>query len=122
MNFPRNADGAGLGDCFEPGRDVNAVTIKVAALDHDVTQIDADAQNDGSVQGQSGVCCSHVPLQLDSALYCLNCACELDEHTVARDLEDTAAMTGHRRLQNVLTPQLESGQGPGLILPHQPTV
>ena len=35
-------------DAFKTGRDVDAVTIEIAALDHDVTQVDADAQHDTS--------------------------------------------------------------------------
>ena len=62
MNFRRNTNPGGFSYCFEPGCDVDAVAIEIAALDHDVAQIDTDAQNDASILRQAGVCCSHAPL------------------------------------------------------------
>src|SRR5439155_10341107 len=38
-----DADAAGLGDAFEPCRDVDAVAEDVVALDQDIAEVDADA-------------------------------------------------------------------------------
>ena len=40
----RHADAAGLGDPFEPCRDVDAVAENVAILDQDIADVDADAK------------------------------------------------------------------------------
>jgi len=40
----RKADPAGLGDAFEPGGNIDAVTENVVALDQDVAEMDANAQ------------------------------------------------------------------------------
>ncbi len=40
----RDAGPAGLGERLQPGRHVDAVAEQVVALDHDVAQIDADAE------------------------------------------------------------------------------
>jgi len=39
----RQADAAGLGDAFEPRRDVDAVPQYVVALDQHIAEMDADA-------------------------------------------------------------------------------
>ena len=47
----RNADGAGLGERLEAGRDVDAVTKDIVAIDNDVAQVDADPKLKTALRG-----------------------------------------------------------------------
>ena len=49
VHFPRHDDAAGLRDLLEARGDVDAVAVDVAAFDHDVAQIDADAERDAAI-------------------------------------------------------------------------
>src|SRR5262245_11569197 len=115
-------DAAGFGERFETGGDVDTIAVEIAALDHNVTQIDADAQHNVAVVAQIAVGGSHVVLQLDRALHSIDCTAKLDEDTVAGKLEDTPLMLGDQRLQYLLPPGLEPDQCASLILLHEAAV
>src|SRR5271166_4905040 len=51
----RDADPAGLGQAFEPCRDIDAVAEDVAVLNDDVADIDADAELDAALRRQGGI-------------------------------------------------------------------
>ena len=52
VNRAGNHDAAGLGKFLQPRRDVDPVAIDVVAVDHDVSQIDADAKPHSCVSGR----------------------------------------------------------------------
>src|SRR6266481_2547460 len=56
---------AGIGQGFDPRRDVDAVAIEIVALDDHVTEIDADAQLDAVVRRDIRVPLGHRLLDLD---------------------------------------------------------
>jgi hypothetical protein len=88
VNTPR------LGDGLQARCDVDAVTIEVAALDQDVTQIDTNTQHDAASLREVCIRSGHAVLQLERTPDGVNSAAELDEHTVPCDLEDAALMSG----------------------------
>jgi len=51
----RNADAARLGEAFEVGRDVDAITKDVAVLADDSSDVDPDAEVDAVIRRQRGV-------------------------------------------------------------------
>src|SRR5262245_64520461 len=122
MNFRRDTNPGRLRYRFEPGCNVDTIAIEIAALDHDIAQIDTDAQNNASILRQARTCCCHTLLQLHGALHCIHRATELDEHAIAHNFENAAAMTGNYRLQHILASRLESGERASLVVAHQPTV
>ena len=111
-----NPDATRFRDAFEAGCDIDAVAIEIAALDHDIAEIDADAQHDATILGQITIRRGHALLQLDRALHGVDRAAELDQHTIAGDLEDAALVPGDQRLQHLLASRLERGQRTGLVL------
>ena len=60
---------ARIGEGFDPCRDVDAVAIKVVALDDHIAEIDADAQFDAIVRSDTGVSLGHRLLHLDLAAH-----------------------------------------------------
>jgi hypothetical protein len=71
-------DTAGIRQGLEPGGDVDSVTVKIATLDHYVTEIDANSQSDPPILGQICMRAFHSPLQLDSAFHGIHSTGELD--------------------------------------------
>ena len=61
----RHRDPAGLGDAFDPRRDIDPVAENVVALDDHVAEIDADAELDPPVLGNVGVAVAHLALDFD---------------------------------------------------------
>jgi hypothetical protein len=58
--------------------DIDSVAIKVAALDHDVAQVDSHAKHDPAIFWQIHVGCIHGLLKLDCAGNGIYGAGELD--------------------------------------------
>src|SRR5262245_38961319 len=105
----RNDDAPGVGHGLESGSNVDTVAIEIAALDHDVTEVDADAQHDVAILEQIRVGGFHTLLQLDRALHRVNGAAELHKRTIAGDLEDAALVHCYQRLEHILAACLECG-------------
>ncbi len=48
IDLPRDRDPPGLRQLLQPGRDIHAIPVHIAILlDHDVTEVDADAELEG---------------------------------------------------------------------------
>src|SRR3954453_17979966 len=74
MHRARDGDAAGLRNAFNTRRDIHAIAHKIVALDHDVTDMNADAHR--QVAPAVGVL---YPL---GAVHRLNSAGELDQEAV----------------------------------------
>src|SRR5215469_18865040 len=57
-----DADAAGLGQCFQPRGDIDAVAINVLFVDDDVAKIDADAELDMPLFGEILIAQCHLAL------------------------------------------------------------
>src|SRR5262249_1579612 len=118
----RNEDAARFGQRLQPGGYVDPTSIKVAALDQDITEIDTDSQYDVLAFRRIAISSSHGLLQLDGTLHGVNSARELDQYAITRDLEDAAPVLSDQRLKDFLTTRLERGQRACLVGLHQPAV
>jgi hypothetical protein len=107
---------------LETSRDVDCITIEIAAFDHDVAEVDADAQKDGPVFGNIGIGFGHLLLQLDGAFDGVDRAPELDQHAVAGYLENAALMSSDDRLQHLFPSGLQNGHRADLIPLHEPAI
>jgi hypothetical protein len=85
---------ARLGQCFEPGCDVDSIAKDVAILDDDVADIDALAKFDAALSRRGGIAGDHLPLHLDRAAHRVDDAGELDEETVAGSFDPRAMTRG----------------------------
>src|SRR5207247_10862261 len=95
-----HTDAAGLRDAFEPRRDIHAVPQDVVAIDQHVTQIDADAKQHASLFRHIAIALSYEILDYDGAIDGGNDRRELQEHTVPRRLDDSAAVVGYDRIDH----------------------
>src|SRR5262249_2404187 len=115
-------DSAGLGQRLQTGCEVDAIAIKVAALDDDVTEIDADAQHDALVVRLADPGLGHPFLQLDGAANRIDRAGELDQHAVTHHLDNPTVVSRDKRTQNVASTNFERRQRADLVLLHKAAV
>src|SRR3974390_1887752 len=95
VNIIRDADAARVGATFEPGGNIHAIPEYVAVLDDDITDMDANAEFDALVLRHSCITFDHAALHLNGTARRIHGACELNQDTVTRSLDDTAAMLGN---------------------------
>ena len=118
----RAGDAARPRQPLEPRRHVDAVAIEIVALDDDVAEIDADAELDVPVLGNSGVALRHAALDFDRAARRVKNAAELDQEAVAHHLEDAPAMLGHGGIEELAAMLAKRAQRALLVGLHEPAV
>ncbi|HJR23684.1 MAG TPA: hypothetical protein VJ822_18760 [Dongiaceae bacterium] len=90
-------DATGTRDRLQPRRDIDSLAIEIAALDHDVAEIDADPQQESAVVGQSRIGLIHSRLQVHRATHRIDGAGKLRKDAVAHQLDDATVMRGQKR-------------------------
>ncbi len=94
----RNADFGGSGERLQPGRNVDPVTEKIIAVDNDIAQVDADAEEHSAMLGYVAIAIIDVLLNGNSAAHRLHGATKLGDYAVASTSEDPAMMAGNERV------------------------
>jgi hypothetical protein len=122
INAPGDADAPRLGEALKARGDVHAVAVDVALLQHDVADVDADAEPDAPVFGLARLALRHAVLDRDRALDRVDGAGELDQGAVARELDHAAAVLIDQRLDEVLAVGPKPRMRRGFVLAHQPAV
>src|SRR3546814_15051478 len=92
VNAVRDRHPTRLGKPLDAGRHVHAVAIEIAAIHHDVAEVDADAQDDALVHRQVAIGGDHGPLEFRRPLDGADGARELDHAAVAHPLEASATL------------------------------
>ncbi|MFP6744623.1 MAG: hypothetical protein VCB77_05475 [Alphaproteobacteria bacterium] len=82
--------------------------------------MDADAQGDALIRLDRVIGFGDGALRLDGTFDRIDRAGELDQGTIAHELDDAAAMSGDGRVQDVGAERLEARQSPGFVGPHEP--
>ena len=77
-----DADAAGLGDLLKPRGDIDAVAEDIVGFDHDVAEMNADAEFNSDILRQCGVLFRHAALDFDRAARGVDGAGEFDQHFV----------------------------------------
>ena len=115
-------DAAGLGQALQPGGQIDAIAVEIAALHHDIAQIDADPQQELLARRQRCIRRRHPLLDIHGALHGIDHAGEFHQHAIAHQLEDPAAMLADQWLEHLATPELEGRQGSRLVRAHETAV
>src|SRR4029450_7664360 len=95
-----DADAPRVRQVLQARRDIDAVAIEIAALDHHIAEIDADAQQNSPLPRQTVVRGRHALLQLHRADNCVDGAGKFYEHPIAHHLDDTTAMRRHQGIED----------------------
>ena len=118
----RNRHPTRIGKPLYAGRDIDAVPIKVAAVDHDIAEIDANAQHNASICRLFVIGDGHGLLHFGRAFDGADGTAELDQQAVADPLEDAALMAGDKRLHHLVPPHLQFRQRACFVQLHEPAV
>ncbi|MFO0997764.1 MAG: hypothetical protein U1F33_13870 [Alphaproteobacteria bacterium] len=115
-------DAARLSERFETSRDIDAITVNVAALDDHVADVDADAELDALTLRDICVPRGHPSLDLNGAGDGIDDARELDECAIAHQLDDPPAARCDRGVDEVPAVGLEALERADLVLAHEARV
>ncbi len=121
LDVARDADAAGLGQLLHPVGDIHAVAEQVAALGHDIADIDADAELQPLGLGHRLVAPADLLLDLDGAERRFHGAGELGDHAVAGGVEHAPAMGRYHAVDD-LAVAAQRRQRSLLVSLHQPAV
>ena len=110
-----DADAAGLGQAFEPGRDVDPVAVDVVALDDHVAPIESDAKGHAAVLVLVPVPCRHPFLHRDRALDRIKDAGEVGQLAVAGGLDDAPVRPGGSEIDQLGAVGHKARQCPRLV-------
>jgi hypothetical protein len=97
LNTGRNANASRFRQTFKASSDVHAVTEDVAVLDHDVADVDPDAEFDAAVRC-AGIALGHAALPLGCTTQPVDDAAELHQQPITGSFDDPAMMLGDLRI------------------------
>jgi hypothetical protein len=118
----RDTDAAWLSDSFQAGCNINAVAKDIVVVDDDVADVDADTKFDSALLWHLGVMRRRVALDLDRASCCVYRACELNQHAVARGLDDTASMLDDFGINDSFSDCLQLAECALFVGAHKPAI
>src|SRR5262249_38663920 len=90
----RDADSGRFGGTFEPSGNIHTIPEYVGSFDYYITNMDADAKLDAFILRHRCITFDHAALDLNGTPRRVHGTCELNQDTVARPLDDSAAMLG----------------------------
>ena len=101
LNTGGHANASGLGQTFQPSRDVHPVTEDVVVLHNDVALVNADTKLDAIVARCSGISLSHPVLPLGRTTQCINHTGKFDQQAITGRFDDAAPVFGDLRVDNL---------------------
>jgi hypothetical protein len=122
ISVVRDTDAAGLSDAFQPRCNVHPVAEDIVLLDHNVADVDPDAEFDALLGWHPHIALRHSLLLLDCAAHGVHRTAELDQNPVSGALYNAAAMLRYVRLQKFTPVRVEPGECVFLVNAHQPAV
>ena len=110
---------ARLADLLQTSRDVHPIAEQVIALNHHVTEIDADAE-DNAPFGRDTILLSHdALLHRHGAGHRVHHRAELDDRAVAHQLDDAPVMLGQERIDHLTAQGFQGAKRPGFVHFHE---
>jgi hypothetical protein len=121
VDCTRHEHATGLGERFQPSRDVDAVTVDSGVVVDHIAQIDAHAKPHASMLGDAFVALGHHGLNLDRTLRRGDHAGKFSQNAVAGGVDDPSTVPADERQDGALM-RLEVAHGGGLVLVHESAV
>jgi hypothetical protein len=110
-----------LSQCFQPRRNVDAITVDPSLVVDHISQIDPDAKPHAAILGHPRVALSHHGLDLDRTLGGADDAGKLSQDAIAGGIDDPPPVPADQRQDHALM-GLEVTHGGGLVFVHEPAV
>jgi hypothetical protein len=101
LNACRHTNSSGLGQTFQPSRDIHPVTKDVVVLHNDVALVNADTELDAMVARCSGISLIHPLLPLGRTTQCVNHTGKFDQQAITRRFDDPSTVFADFRIDNV---------------------
>jgi hypothetical protein len=98
LNSGGHANASGLGQTFQPSRDVHPITEDVVVPHNDVALVNADTELDAIVARCSGISLIHPVLPLGRTPQCINHTGEFDQQPITGRFDDAAPVFGDVRV------------------------
>src|SRR5262245_37113205 len=93
--------------------------MNIIAIDNDVTDVNTDAKCDTLLLRRLGVTFGRAALDIDRATHRSDDARKLDQYSVARGLNNSAAMLGNFRVNQFTSERIEASKRAAFIHTHQ---
>src|SRR5262249_53692861 len=116
---PADADAARFSQSLKACRDIDTVAEDVVLIDHDVAEIDANAEIDAPLRLHAGIARGHLALHLDRTTTRVDHARNLAEQTTARRVDDAATVLLDLGVGNLTPQRLQRSERAFLVRPHQ---
>ena len=114
-----DADPTGLGERLQARGDIDAIAVDVVVFNDDIAKIDANSEHDSWLGRvfirHRGAGALHRKRAVDS----IDHAAELDDGTIADQLDDAAVVGGDGRVEDGLPVPFQGGQRTRLVGAHQ---
>jgi hypothetical protein len=120
LNTGGHANASGLGQTFQPSRDVHPVTENVAVLHNDIAHVDAHSKFDALFEGDLCIALGHRGLNLSRTPHGIDNTGELDQQAITGRLDDAAPVFSNFRVYNFRPDRPEPVESAFLISPNQP--
>src|SRR5215475_13343291 len=117
-----DADPSRLRQGFQARRDVDAVAIDVFVINDDVAYVQTNPKLDTPLWRNLHIALGHLPLDIDSTAYAVDDAGKLDQHAVARRLDNASTVFRDLGIDDRASVTLEYGQCAFFIQAHQPRI
>ena len=118
----RASNPAGTRQALQADSHIETVSVKILPVDDEVAEIDSHPKFEMAVLGRSGIALFHGALDFHRAARRTEHACELDEKSIAHDLENAPVMFCDGRVENIATMALQRREGSFLVGLHQPAI
>ena len=116
----RHTDATWLGKRLQSRRHVDAIAGDVGAINDDVAEVDTNPELEALYGRPRLIVWPHRPLHINCATERGVRAGELEQHPVARGLDDPAAMLGNLRIDYALTNLSQTSERAGVVPFHVP--
>jgi hypothetical protein len=118
-NALREADSTGVRYALKPGRNVDPVAKYIVAIADNITKINANAVLNTVLGGDRTVALGHPLLEIEAAAHSVDDATKFHKQTVARRLNDLAAMLFDFGIYEVSKMRLHGAECAFLVHTHQ---
>jgi hypothetical protein len=119
VNHGGQADAPRIGQIFEAGSNIYAISVYIVAFDDHITEVNADTKFDAQRLWDFRISRGHLSLNIDSAFHGVYDAGELGQCAVAHQLDDAAMVRGDLGINELSAVDLEALERAGLILAHE---
>src|SRR5262249_35959834 len=122
VSLTRDANATAWRDPLETGSNIDAIPIKVIALNNDITEMYPDAKRHLALDLRSRAARCHGTLNLSRTSDSLDNTRKLRKQTVAHQLHCAAAMLRDRRFDYFGAMLMQQGERGGLVLAHHSAI